>query len=104
METTLPRDAVSWGKLVDDLRVIINDAESLLKGLAGDMGEQAKAARSSLVKQLESAKVTYGELQDKALAQARVADRTVRSHPYETMGVALGVGILVGVLVTRDRD
>jgi hypothetical protein len=37
MDTSLPRESVSWGKLVDDLRVLIGDAEGILKALAGDM-------------------------------------------------------------------
>jgi ElaB/YqjD/DUF883 family membrane-anchored ribosome-binding protein len=104
MNSPLPRESVSWGKLVDDLRTLIGDAEGLLKSLGGDMSEQAKATRASLSKQLESARVTYGQLQDKAVEQARVADRAIRTHPYQTLGVAFGLGLVVGLLATRNLD
>jgi hypothetical protein len=48
MDTQLPRESVSWSKLVDDLRTLIGDAEGMLRALGGDMSEQAKATRASL--------------------------------------------------------
>jgi ElaB/YqjD/DUF883 family membrane-anchored ribosome-binding protein len=50
---------------------------------------------------LESAKTTCNQLEEKAIAGAKVADQTIREHPYESMGVAFGVGLLIGVLVGR---
>ena len=34
-------------------------------------------------------------------AAAKKADTIIRDHPYESIGVAFGVGLLLGVLVTR---
>lgn len=104
MDAPLPREAVSWSKLVDDLRTLIGDAEGILKALAGDMSEQAKATRASLSKQLESAQTLFAQLQDQTVQQARVADQAIRTHPYQSVGVALGVGLVVGLLATRTRD
>jgi ElaB/YqjD/DUF883 family membrane-anchored ribosome-binding protein len=104
MDTQLPRESVSWGKLVDDLRTLIGDAEGMLRALGGDMSEQAKATRASLNKQLASARATCAQLQDKAVQQARVADQSIRTHPYQSLGVALGLGLVVGLLATRSRD
>jgi ElaB/YqjD/DUF883 family membrane-anchored ribosome-binding protein len=102
----LPREAetASWSKLVDDLRLLISDGEGLLKSLAGDMSEQAKSARAALTRQIETARVTCLQLQNKALEQARKADRTIREHPYHSVGVAFGLGVAVGVIATWKRD
>ena len=35
------------------------------------------------------------------IAGAKAADKTIRDHPYESIGVAFGLGLLIGVLVTR---
>ena len=101
----LPREAetASWSKLVDDLRLLISDGEGLLKSLAGDMSEQAKAAQTALSRQLQTARTTYLQLQDKALQQAQRADRTIREHPYHSVGVAFGLGVAVGVIATSKR-
>lgn len=104
MDTPAPRETVSWSKIMDDLRALITDAEGLLKALAGDMSEQAKATRASLNQQLESARATFAQLQDRTVQQARVADQTIRTHPYQSLGVAVGLGIVVGLLVSRNRD
>lgn len=32
---------------------------------------------------------------------AHKTDEAVRTHPYESMGIAFGVGVLIGVLIGR---
>ena len=53
---------------------------------------------------LEKAKETAQDLQAKATEKAKVADEVIRQHPYESMGVAFGIGLLLGVIVNRGRD
>lgn len=92
---------VTMNKLVQDFKVVMHDAESLLKASAGELGEKAKDARARLAASLESAKGSFGKLEEKALAGAKATDKVIREHPYQTIGVAFGVGLLIGVLVTR---
>jgi ElaB/YqjD/DUF883 family membrane-anchored ribosome-binding protein len=88
-------------KLMTDLKVLTRDAEAILKETAGQAGDKLGELRNRLSAALESAKVTYHRLEDKASAGAKVADTTIREHPYESIGVAFGIGILIGVLVGR---
>ncbi len=37
----------------------------------------------------------------KVVERAKTADQVVRSHPYQTIGLAFGLGILVGILARR---
>jgi ElaB/YqjD/DUF883 family membrane-anchored ribosome-binding protein len=59
--------------------------------------------RTKLEAATEKAKVLYQKLQDKTAAAAKAADETVREHPYEAIGIAFGLGVLIGVLVVRSR-
>ncbi len=88
-------------KMKEDLRVLLRDAEELLKATAGDMSDKAKEARSRLGETLEKAKATCHRLEEKTVATAKATDRVIRDHPYESIGIAFGVGLLIGVLVTR---
>jgi ElaB/YqjD/DUF883 family membrane-anchored ribosome-binding protein len=89
--------------LVSDLKQVVNDAEELLKATAGEAGEKAKEVRKRLGTALEKAKANCVRLQDKALDAARSTDDTIRDHPYESIGVCFGVGLLLGVLVGGRR-
>jgi ElaB/YqjD/DUF883 family membrane-anchored ribosome-binding protein len=88
-------------KLMTDLKVLARDAEELLKATAGDAGGKFADLRSRLSSALESAKATCHRLEEKAIAGAKATDRTIREHPYESLGTAFGVGLLIGVLVGR---
>ena len=81
--------------------MIMRDAEDLLKATAGEAGEKVKEVRSRLATALESAKATYERVQDKTVQAAKATDHVIREHPYESIGVAFGVGLLIGVLVGR---
>lgn len=92
---------VSFGKLVQDFKVVVQDAESLAKATASDLGDKAREARARLATSLESAKANFKRVEERAAQGARATDEVIRSHPYESLGVAFGVGLLVGLLVTR---
>ena len=88
-------------KLTTDLKRVVRDSEDLLQATAGAVSDKTKELRERLSETLETAKRTCGQLQEKAIESAKAADRVVRKHPYESMGVALGIGVLIGVLVSR---
>jgi ElaB/YqjD/DUF883 family membrane-anchored ribosome-binding protein len=92
-------------RLMTDLKTLSHDAEELLKATAGDVSEKAKEARARLGTALERAKSTCLDMQENAVATAKAAakkaDTVIRDHPYESIGVAFGVGLLLGVLAAR---
>jgi ElaB/YqjD/DUF883 family membrane-anchored ribosome-binding protein len=49
------------------------------------------------------AKDACERLEEKTLAAAKAADKAVREHPYQAVGIAFGVGVLIGVLAARSR-
>jgi ElaB/YqjD/DUF883 family membrane-anchored ribosome-binding protein len=92
---------VTMDKLVQDFKVVIRDAEGLLKASAGELGEKAREARVRLSASLEGAKASFHKVEEKALAGAKATDQVIREHPYQSLGIAFGVGIVIGLLVSR---
>jgi ElaB/YqjD/DUF883 family membrane-anchored ribosome-binding protein len=73
-----------------------------LKNAAREGAQQAadatREAAGRFSAAMQSAKTS---LQEKSAASARATDRTIRQHPYESLGVAFGLGLLIGVLINR---
>jgi ElaB/YqjD/DUF883 family membrane-anchored ribosome-binding protein len=88
-------------ELVNDLKVLVRNAEALMEASAGRGGERLAELRARLTAALESAKGTCADLEDKTEETTSAVDRCIRSHPYETIGVAFGLGLLLGVLFGR---
>jgi ElaB/YqjD/DUF883 family membrane-anchored ribosome-binding protein len=88
-------------KLVKDLKTAANDAEELIKATAGEINEKSRETRLRLKTALETARESCDALQEKAVEGVKVTDRTIRTHPYESLGIALGVGVLLGFFVGR---
>ncbi|MGH7970757.1 MAG: DUF883 family protein [Limisphaerales bacterium] len=102
METRAGQDIeTSTEKLLKDLQAVVHDGEELLRAGARDLTERGVAARERLAAALEVAKETRRKLQERAVAGAKAADTMVREHPYQAVGAAFGIGILLGILVNR---
>jgi ElaB/YqjD/DUF883 family membrane-anchored ribosome-binding protein len=82
---------------------LVDDARELLAATADMADEKIVAARKRLSAALESGCDFMDGLQDKAKAGLKTADEAIREHPYHAVGIALGVGALVGFLMRR-RD
>jgi len=91
----------STERLLQDLKAVVHDGEELLKAGAAELSERGMAARERLAAALEVAKETLRKLQDRAVAGAKATDKMIREHPYESVGIAFGIGMLLGVLVNR---
>jgi ElaB/YqjD/DUF883 family membrane-anchored ribosome-binding protein len=96
---------VNTDKLIEDLKVVIRDAEALIKATAAQTGDKIQEVRSRAEESLARAKVRLNEAEAEAMKQAReVADATeeyVRENPWQSIGIAAGVGLLLGVLIAR---
>ncbi len=88
-------------KILEDLKTLSHDAEAMLHATTGQAGEKIGELRERLTAALDSAKATGRRLEERAVSGAKAADKTIREHPYESMGVAFGIGLLIGVLMGR---
>ena len=88
-------------KLVKDLKTCACDAEELIKTKAEEINDKTREARFRLKATLNSAKETCEALEEKAVNSVKAADRAIRTHPYPTLGIALGIGVILGILIGR---
>ncbi|MGH8641372.1 MAG: DUF883 family protein [Burkholderiales bacterium] len=100
-----PDTAVTKEKLAEDLKIVISDAEELLRATAGQAGEKFAATRQKVQDSLERVKAELAEVEDVLVEQgrqaARVADEYVRANPWQSAGIAAGIGVIIGLLISR---
>lgn len=93
---------VTTDKLAADLRLVISDAEALLRATVGDT---AAAGRAKLQEGLDAAKLRLGPLAEEAATHARdsmrAADGYVREHPWNAVGIAVLAGVALGLIMSR---
>jgi len=104
MNTQAAND-VSKEKLVADLKVVVADAEELLRATASQAGEKVSAARERIQASLATAKVKLGDaeqvLREKTKQAAKATDDYVRDNPWQAVGIAAMAGLVLGILISR---
>lgn len=92
-------------RLVTDLKGVIHDAEELMKMTASDVGAETTELRERVRLRLANARDSLQHLQENAIERAKVAghraDDYVHEHPWTSIGVAAGFGLLIGLLIGR---
>jgi ElaB/YqjD/DUF883 family membrane-anchored ribosome-binding protein len=98
-------ETVSKDKLIGDLKVVLSDAEELLRAAAAATGERAAELREKAAVTLKRASEKIADVQEMVLergkAAARVTDDFVHDNPWRAVGIAAGAGFLLGLLVNR---
>ena len=93
-------------KLVGDLKSLIGDAEELLKASATQAGEKFSVARQKIEQSLVEGKKSLADaeklLVKKGKEAADVADDYVRENPWGAVGIAAGIGLVLGLLIKRS--
>jgi ElaB/YqjD/DUF883 family membrane-anchored ribosome-binding protein len=92
-------------KLRQDLHTVVVDAEELLKATASQTGEQIARIRARAEDSIGAARARLVEVGAAASQNVRDAahdvDTQVHRHPYAAAGIAAGVGLLIGLLISR---
>ena len=98
---------VTKEKLMQDLRMVVADAEELLRATASQAGEKVSAARERIQGHLDAAKERLEDAEammiEKTKAAALATDEYVHDNPWRAVGIAAGVGFVVGMLIARGR-
>jgi ElaB/YqjD/DUF883 family membrane-anchored ribosome-binding protein len=98
-------EIVTTGKLIEDLQVVVRDAEALLQATAAQGGEKIEALRARAGESLQAARrrlaVAEKQVREEARQAAAAADDYVHANPWQAVGVAAGVGLLLGLLIGR---
>jgi ElaB/YqjD/DUF883 family membrane-anchored ribosome-binding protein len=89
-------------EMIEDLRTIIAEAEKMLAdSAASGVDEAAAALRQRLNSARERLSELYAGARDKVVAGARYTDTAIRENPYQSLAVALGLGLVAGILLGR---
>ena len=92
-------------KLVSDMKMVVSDAEEILRATAGVAGEKMGDLRERIGERLRDAKLRIADaeaaLVDRTKAAARATDDYVNENPWQAVGIAAGIGLLLGVIIGR---
>lgn len=98
-------EQVSTEELVGELKTLMGDADQLLRATADEGSEQAGAARERIqltLAALRSRLAIAGQgIASGTRAAARHTDEYVRENPWQAVGAAAGVGLLLGYILGR---
>ncbi len=94
-------------KLMNDMQAVVRDAEELLKATAGQAGEKVAAARERIQANLAVAKDKLADAEydmtEKTKQAARATDDFVHENPWQAVGIAAGVSLILGMLISRGH-
>ena len=101
MDTRIQANTNETGTLAEDAR-------ALLTATADVGGQKVEEARRRLSAALERGREICGRVREKVVEGAKATDAVVHKHPYQAIGIAVGVGALLGYLVanrlSRNHD
>ncbi len=89
-------------ELIGHISRLMSEAEAMI---AGPVTDQSAPKMAEIKHQLEGARQQlndfYVQAREKVVAGAKYTDEAIRAHPYRSLAVALGVGVLIGALLRR---
>jgi ElaB/YqjD/DUF883 family membrane-anchored ribosome-binding protein len=99
------KEQITTDKLLADLQTVVADAEALLKATSNQAGEKIQEARAKAEESLAAARERLSGVEEEALRQARElmteGEEYVRENPWQAVGIAAGVGLLLGLILSR---
>lgn len=105
MADTQVQIALGRAKINEDLRVLAADTQELMRLTASATGEQLEVLRGKLNGRLGQLKakaaVAHGSTRASYNAAAGTADDYVRENPWQSVGIGVAVGLVLGALLAR---
>ncbi len=96
---------VTKEQLIADFKVVMSDAEALIKASANQGGEALATVRAKAQESLALAKAKMADAEaavlDRAKAAAKATDVYVHENPWKAIGIGAGVGVLIGFIMGR---
>ncbi len=96
---------VNKDRLIADMKVVVADAEELLRATANQAGDKVTELRGKIQDNLTRARASLADAQaaviDKAKEVGHATDEYVQDNPWKSVGIAAGIGFVVGLLIGR---
>jgi ElaB/YqjD/DUF883 family membrane-anchored ribosome-binding protein len=94
-------------QLIKNIQKLMEEVEATIAkssdGSAAAAGDKLAALQDRFSDAKTKLQGYYKVAKQRIVDGAQTADDTIRSHPYESLAIALGVGVLLGALLRR-RD
>ena len=104
MKTEMEQSTQTPEEVLQELRSLVSEAEQILKQSAGENDEPRLAAlRQRFEAAQERLTEFYEEARRRVVAGAQYTDQTIRDNPYQSLAVAVGVGVIAGLVLSRLR-
>ena len=84
----------------NDMNQLAEDARALMAATADVAGDKVAEARKRVASALESSKEICGRVRQQALEGAKAADQAVHQYPYQAIAIGVGVGAVLGYLLS----
>lgn len=89
-------------ELAQDLKRLIQDAEKMLVNSASEqVDETVEELRKQLREKIDHLRSAYEAAEGRVLSVATEADKRIRKNPYESVGLAVGIGVIIGLLLRK---
>lgn len=103
----MAKSTASKEKLIEDFHSVISDTEELMRSVSNESGGKAQVLRDKIEQNLKHAKEYLQDFEesvvDKSRVAARMTDEYVHENAWRTVGLAIGLGVVIGLLL-RNRD
>lgn len=104
-EANITETQVSRDKIKSDLRTVLSDMDEYLRATASQTGEKIGVIRERLQEHMHRAKDRLADTReivvDKTKEAAKATDEYVHDNPWRAVGIAAGIGLIIGMLIGR---
>ena len=89
------------GKLAEDIKTLVRDAEALLRASAENAEDLTEEARQTAERSLHALRSRLSEVERDLKGRAEMLDGYVHDNPWTAVAIVGGVALLVGLLMGR---
>ena len=97
--------AITRQQLLADLNLVLSDVDALIRATADQRGAEIAKVRAKVADTVAAMKTRMAAaevaLLNKSRQASKIADDYVQENPWRNLGVATGVGLLIGLLIGR---
>lgn len=84
-----------------ELQSLIEESEKLLKSSAALVGEEAETLRGQIAQKLAQARDAVSSVRERTLPAVEATETYIGGHPWQTVAISAGFGLVVGLLLGR---
>jgi len=86
-------------------KIMRNEAGDIVQDNAEELAQEWKAkAKAAGTAAWDASRAAYQQIQDKTMEYSKITDKAIHDKPYVAVGIAFGVGMLIGLLATSGKS